>query len=313
MKKTLLIITFLGATSLFAQQQQDSILENKIRKIEAQVNKQEQDIKQISLELEKDYWTYRGVKKETQKKITQQKKTIDSLKQLINMSNQKLVLVNDNLDSKIKQTDETVFSNNSKISELDNSLDKNQLYWIIATLGTLLLGGLLFWLLGKRIKTSKTDVETRIKNTKTALEEESVKLDNKLVEVLETQLKLKHEESKSQPSISNKKADHSLALKVADEIIRIQKNLSRMDESTKGLKQLNSSVQRIQDNFAANGYELVEMIGKEYNEGMKVTANFVPSENIETGNEIITRIIKPQVNYKGTMIQSAQIEVSIGE
>jgi len=313
MKKTLLIITFLGATSLFAQQQQDSILENKIRKIEAQVNKQEQDIKQISLELEKDYWTYRGVKKETQKKITQQKKTIDSLKQLINMSNQKLVLVNDNLDSKIKQTDETVFSNNSKISELDNSLDKNQLYWIIATLGTLLLGGLLFWLLGKRIKTSKTDVETQIKNTKTALEEESVKLDNKLVEVLETQLKLKHEESKSQPSISNKKADHSLALKAADEIIRIQKNLSRMDESTKGLKQLNSSVQRIQDNFAANGYELVEMIGKEYNEGMKVTANFVPSENIETGNEIITRIIKPQVNYKGTMIQSAQIEVSIGE
>ncbi len=47
-----------------------------------------------------------------------------------------------------------------------------------------------------------------------------------------------------------------------------------MDEKTKGLKQLNSSVQRIQENFAANGYELVEMLGKEYNEGMKATANF---------------------------------------
>ena len=86
-----------------------------------------------------------------------------------------------------------------------------------------------------------------------------------------------------------------------------------MNDSTKGLKQLSSSVKRIQDNFMANGYELVEMLGKEYSEGMKVTANFIPSENIEKGKEIITRIIKPQVNFNGVMIQTAQIEVSIGE
>ena len=102
------------------------------------------------------------------------------------------------------------------------------------------------------------------------------------------------------------------ATKVADEIIRIQKNLTRMDEKTKGLKQLAASVKRIQDNFAANGYEIVEMLGKEYNEGMKVSANFIPDDNLEAGQQIITRIIKPQVNYKGVMIQSAQIEVSQG-
>jgi hypothetical protein len=207
---------------------------------------------------------------------------------------------------------------------LDSNLDKNRLYWIIATLVTILLGTLVYLLLGKRmrsdrneienqIQSSKTDVETQIRNTKTALEEESVKLDNKLLEVLETQLKLKQEEIKSQPNISNEKKDHSLALKVADEIVRMQKNLTQMDEKTRGLNQLNASVQRIQDNFAANGYEIVEMLGKDYNEGMKVTANFTPSEKIETGKEIITRIIKPQVNFKDEMIQSAQIEVSIGE
>lgn len=313
MKNILLVTAFLAASNLFAQQQQDSILFNQIQELRAQVTKQQQEIKNISLELNKDYWTYRGVKKETQEKITKQKNSIDSLNQLINASNQKIVQVNDNLDSKIKQTDETLTSNNSKISELDNSLDKNRLYWIIATLATLLLGGLVYWLLGKRIKSSKTDVETQIRNTKATLEEESVKLDNKLLEVLETQLKLKQEESKSEPSISNEKADHSLALKVADEIVRMQKNLTQMDEKTKGLKQLNSSVQRIQDNFAANGYELVEMLGKEYNEGMKVTANFTPSEDLETGKQIISRIIKPQVNFKGEMIQAAQIEVSVGE
>ena len=180
-------------------------------------------------------------------------------------------------------------------------------------MATLLLGGIVYWLLGKRIANSKTDVETQIKNTKTALEEESIKLDSKLVEVLETELKLKQEKTQTVSSNSNNEVDHSLALKVADEIIRIQKNLQQMDSETRGLKQLSASVKRIQDNFASNGYELVEMLGKEYNEGMKAAPSFIPSDDLETGKQIISRIIKPQVNFKGQMIQSAQIEVSVGE
>jgi len=86
-----------------------------------------------------------------------------------------------------------------------------------------------------------------------------------------------------------------------------------MDEGTRGLNQLSASVKRIQDNFAANGYEIVEMLGKPYDEGMKVIANFIPDEDLKAGEQIITRIIKPQVNFNGEMIQSAQIEVSLGE
>jgi len=107
--------------------------------------------------------------------------------------------------------------------------------------------------------------------------------------------------------------DHSLALKVADEIIRIQQNISNMDAETKGLKQLAASVKRIQANFEGNGYEIVDMLNKPYDAGMKVTANFKPDENLKPDEQIITRIIKPQVNFKGVMIQSAQIEVSQGE
>ena len=66
----------------------------------------------------------------------------------------------------------------------------------------------------------------------------------------------------------------------------------------------------MKDNLLANGYELVDMLGKEYNDGMKVTANFVEDENLEEGKQIITGIVKPQINYKGVMIQSAQITVS---
>jgi phenylalanyl-tRNA synthetase alpha subunit len=296
MKKTLLIIAFLGAANLFAQEQINTELIETIKNLQTQLNQQQNDIQKLYSELNKEYRTYRIVKKDLKQTIIDnQVKVVDSLNTLINKSKQELSSINKQLNTKIQQTDENA---NSKISELDSNLDKNRLYWIIATLAILLLGGLVYWLLGKRIQSSKTDVETQIKNTKTALEEESVKLDNKLVEVLETQLKLKQEETKVkvQPTTSNEKADHSLALKVADEVIRIQKNLSRMDESTKGLKQLGSSVKRIQDNFASNGYELVEMLGKEYSEGMKATVNFVQDEDFEEGKRLITRRRYPPSN-----------------
>ena len=141
----------------------------------------------------------------------------------------------------------------------------------------------------------KQDVESNILNA-----------DKKLAELLELL-------SNNISSQKSSEEDHSLALKVADEIVRIEKNTSRMDDKTKGLKQLVASVKRIQDNFAANGYEIVKMLNQPYDERMKVSASFVPSDELETDEQIITKIIKPQVNFKGTMIQAAQIEVSVGE
>ena len=99
-------------------------------------------------------------------------------------------------------------------------------------------------------------------------------------------------------------------LKVADESVRIEANLSHMNASVKGYKQLAKAVERIKANFRANGYEIVDMLGKPYHEGMKVTANFVTDETLPEGEQFITGVIKPQINYKGKMIQSAQITVS---
>ena len=104
--------------------------------------------------------------------------------------------------------------------------------------------------------------------------------------------------------------DHSLAIKVADEIVRIELNISRMAPDTKGLKQISRAVKRIKDNFLANGYEIVDMIGKPYNEGMKVIANFVQDEDLNPGEQIISGIVKPQINHNGKMIQAAQVTVS---
>ncbi|BBW92106.1 hypothetical protein PS1M3_21930 [Pseudoalteromonas sp. PS1M3] len=141
----------------------------------------------------------------------------------------------------------------------------------------------------------KQDVESNILNA-----------DKKLAELLELL-------SNNISSQKSSEEDHSLALKVADEIVRIEKNTSRMDAKTKGLKQLIASVKRIQDNFAANGYEILKMLNQPYDDRMKASVSFVPSDELETDEQIITKIIKPQVNFKGTMIQAAQIEVSVGE
>jgi hypothetical protein len=86
-----------------------------------------------------------------------------------------------------------------------------------------------------------------------------------------------------------------------------------MDSKTKGLKQLTRSVEKLKDNLAANGYEIPQLLDKEFNQGMKViVASSIPDENLDKGVEKITKILIPQVNYNGAMIQTAQIEVSVG-
>jgi hypothetical protein len=316
--KILIILIVFSVSNIFAQtdsltfkkdidnlDEKVLLLENKIETIRSANTKILQEHKslrnsQFSLKKENNKLNNNF---ETYKQNT--KAEIDSLQQVINSNSANIKKTADELGVKIEETN---ISANQSISDLNRTVSQNTLYWIIAILVVALLVLLVFVLLRKQIFKQKTDLDSNLQETRKVLEEEGVKLDNKLIEVLETQLKIIN----SSNSGTEKEADHTLALKVADEIIRIQKNLTRMDEKTKGLKQLTASVKRIQDNFASNGYELVEMIGLKYDEGMHVTANFIPDDNLKEGEKIITRIIKPQVNYKGVMIQKAQIEVSQG-
>lgn len=221
------------------------------------------------------------------------------------------------LQTSVSSVSDSVEQTNRNLQTTDSQVSLNQQMLSQRTLAVGIAGGVL--LLGliaivlifmRRTRTNRTAFETLQKAQQTLqtaqkqLQEESVQVDNKLLEVAEKQLALQN----SQPKAAE--IDHSLALKVADEVVRIELNLSRMDPETRGYKQLNKACQRIRDNFAANGYEIVEMLGKDYDEGMRVVANFCIDENLEVGKRIITGITKPQVLYNGTMIQAAQITVS---
>ena len=138
------------------------------------------------------------------------------------------------------------------------------------------------------------------------MQEESIKLDNQMLAIVQKQL------DAYVPSANKTKGepDHSLVVKLADEIARIETNLSKMDKSVRGYKQLVQAKDRMINNVRANGYEIISLLGQEYNDGMQFQTRFVPDESLPEGKRIITGMIKMQVNYNGKMIQPAEIVVS---
>ena len=237
----------------------------------------------------------------------QQAKELDSLQAKQQQQAENVRTLAEKVGTDILDANQKIDSNVSTLSESINSRT------LIGALGILIAIGLLaltYYILKRKISSGATTIDKirsaqeGLETAQKAMQEESVKLDSKLVELLDKKI-----EATPAP-VSNEQTDHTLALKVADEIVRIETNLSRMDTSVKGYKQLAKAVERIRTNFLANGYEIVEMLGKPYNEGMKVVANFVSDDTLAEGEQKITGIIKPQINYKGKMIQSAQITVS---
>ena len=237
-------------------------------------------------------------------------KNIDSLQIHTQVNSNAISQTANELGIKIKETGD---KNDGKIAEVRKSLSKNSLYGIIAVLSAILLSVLLYWLLSKRQKTDKTEVVEQLNKTKASIEESLVKEFGKQTDLIESELQLlAHQKTESTIS-ANIEPDHSLALKVASEISLIERNISLMDSKTKGLKQLERSVGKLKDNLSANGYEMPELLGKQYHQGMKViVTSSIPDENLEKGAEIITKVLIPQVNYNEVMIQTAQIEVSVG-
>jgi len=244
-------------------------------------------------------------------KISSQQKALSDLKRSIDINNEHVQKVADSLDSKIYSSEQSA---NQKYVNLDKTLSKSTLYGIIAFLLATLLSIFIYLLLNKRQKSEITVVLKKISVHEKTLEEETVKLYSKFSDLLNAQVAVIKEERDA--GNKEKKAgdpDHSLALKVADNVARMIMNLTNMDPATRGLNQLKQSVNSVVDNFKANGYEIVDLLNKPYHEGMRVTANMEPDYNLKPDEMIIKRVVKPQVNYNGIMIQSAEVIVAYGE
>lgn len=227
----------------------------------------------------------------------------------------------DSLQDKCKSLEEAQSTDreniNGKIDAIDNNVRTNQdqlqsrtLYGVIVVIVVLvIIVGVACWLT-KRIKSGTSTIgdvrraQEALQAAQTKMQEESVKLDNQLLAIVQKQL------DASSASKTTGEPDHSLVVKLADEIARIETNLSKMDKSVRGYKQLVQAKDRMINNVRANGYEIISLLGQEYNDGMQFQTRFVPDESLPEGKRIITGMIKMQVNYNGKMIQPAEIVVS---
>lgn len=236
-----------------------------------------------------------------------QAKELDSLRANQQQQTENIKTLANKIGADISDANQKIDNNVSTLSESINSRTWLGAFGILIAIGLL---AYTYYVLRRKISSGATTIDKirsaqeGLENAQKAMQEESVRLDSKLVELLDKKIE-------AAPTLSaTEQADHTLALKVADEIVRIETNLSRMDASVKGYKQLTKAVERIRTNFLANGYEIVEMLGKPYSDGIKASVSFETDESLAEGEQKITGIIKPQINYKGKMIQSAQITVS---
>jgi len=246
--------------------------------------------------------------KELKQKISYLKQTIDSISKNVQSNTLTLQKTADSLGIKISTTESL---SKQKYDELGNSLSKNTLYGIIALLFAILLSVIVYFFLSKRQKTDKTEVIDQISKTKTILEEEQIKVYSKIAEIHQDQLALIKQERENTPK--GTEPDHSLAKKVAEEMVKMQMNLAHMDSKIRGHRQLTIAVTNVYDNLRANGYEIIEHLNKTYSEGMNIEATMEPDPTLSKGEFIIKRVIKPEIHYNGKKIQNAQVIVSFGE
>ena len=90
------------------------------------------------------------------------------------------------------------------------------------------------------------------------------------------------------------------------------KRWSSLPEYTKGLTRLLNSVERLETELSGHGYEIVDHTGKPYTENMSVKARFIPSDDLQPEERVISKVVIPQLNYGGVMVRMADVEVSIG-
>lgn len=257
------------------------------------------------------------------RKLVERQKEAERKIQTLVKENEIQRLAIDSMQDKCNSLEEVQSSDrkniNGKIDATDNNVRTNQdllqsrtLCGVIVVIVVLaIIVGVACWLT-KRIKTGTSTVDDvrkaqeALQAAQTKMQEESVKLDNQLLAIVQKQL----DASVSSASKTTGEPDHSLVVKLADEIARIETNLSKMDKSVKGYKQLVQAKDRMINNVRANGYEIISLLGQEYNDGMQFQTRFVPDESLPEGKRIITGMIKMQVNYNGKMIQPAEIVVS---
>ena len=271
-------------------------------------------LRQQSATLQKDLREERRQGSIREQQLHRQAQSIDSLQTKIEGLQIQWEQATQDLKTSIDTKHSAALSETHQVS---TSLDHSR--WGGLALGLLLafVGGVGYSWLRRRQTKAQESVEQKTQALQQEISLSRAELEAQIVQELAKQSQLLEEQSAKlqapSPSAANAAPDHGLALKLAGEITTIERNISFMDEGTRGLKQLRRSVGKLKDNLLANGYEMPELLHQKYVQGMNVivvTTHY--DDTLEAGVELISKVLVPQVNYQGKLIQAPQVEISIG-
>ena len=149
-----------------------------------------------------------------------------------------------------------------------------------------------------------------------------VQLDKKLNELIRnyTQISSKVSQSidsddKSDSPRSNE--EHKMYVQMAHHVYKSRKNISDLNTKDPKLKENseNKKLIRLNDKMMeeleSKGYEIIDLTNKDFNTGLNVKViNFVSDESLPPGKRTITKVIKPNIKYKGKVISQGDVEVT---
>lgn len=255
--------------------------------------------------------------KETDKEL---KKAVSNQQSSIEELNNKLAGLKSDLAKTSELVEPSVEGDALRRRETDDRIEEigrlaavNKLVFTLLGLVLAILGlGGFFYLarktaaLGKRSEENNgheklnRDIEARL--------DEFNARDSEFLDLLERTFSLLQERS-TMEGLASENIDHNLPLRVGDEIHRMRKRINNMPQDVKGLGALRNSLARLEEGFNEKGYEIMELVGRHYNDGMHVEARFVDDPNVPPGLEIITDVLRPQINFRDKVIQAAKVEV----
>ncbi|MEO7176064.1 MAG: hypothetical protein ABI002_09750 [Saprospiraceae bacterium] len=288
------IATIFFFLPLSAQTLNDKKVSNDLKKITVQLNL----LKDSNEELRKTVSGQKGQIEQLNKQLSDAQVVI---KNVSTASNSSIMSVS-NENGKI----------NNRVDEIGNSINRISVLLTLLCLALAISGiaGFLY-LLRRPPSTPEINGAAAAKTLPeiglSKFSEENTR-DIEFLDVLTKTYSLLRERTKIDSNLSEK-IDHSLPLKVGDEIHRMRKRIENMPQEVKGLGALKNSLIRLEEEINEAGYVMVDLLGKDYNDGLMCEARFVEDPTVPPGRERITDVLKPQINHNGQVIQVAKIEV----
>jgi len=325
--KYILIATLLSAASV-AQAVDNTLPEEALAQQQSQLNQLKKQVRTSRAEINRLNTQLKRQQQENNQRVKQLDATLESRPQQQDASAQQQNRTLSDIDKKLENVataqQQSKRDTTSTLNALENrhQLLAREVSQRNLTL-TLVLGAFIlialsgYLLLLRRVKSVQNGASAGLQQALERVglaEQQMVKADHQLAdsltEVVSRMTLLAGAESSKAAAVEQ--PDHTLPLKVADEIFRMRKRLASLPTETKGLTPLKKSLERLENQLNEQGYEIIDYTGMDFDEGMTINARVIPSDDLEPGKSVITKVVAPQINHNGLINRIADVEVSVG-